>query len=128
MPIYEKQLAEQPDSNDLQLVVAQINHDIGRNHSNSKRYADSFPYFENAMNSLEKFRRQNPDKPEIMKLLGDCHIQFSLALSWEERQTEAENHSAKAIEIFGSVKLRPTPEILSKPFHFWKKPLKFYWV
>ncbi|MCY7344992.1 MAG: hypothetical protein LH614_02135, partial [Pyrinomonadaceae bacterium] len=100
VPIYEKQLAAQPDSNDLQFALAQINHDIGRNRSNSKKYADSFPYFETATASLEKLRRQDPNQSDTLKLLGDCHIQFALALSWEERQKEAETQSAKGIEIF----------------------------
>ncbi|MCY7375852.1 MAG: protein kinase [Pyrinomonadaceae bacterium] len=99
LPIYEKQLAEQPASNELKFALAQINHDIGRNRSNSKKYADSFPYFENAMASLEKLRRQNPNNTDILKLLGDCYTQFAVALSWEERQKEAETQSAKAIEI-----------------------------
>ena len=98
--IYEKQFAEQPESGESKFALAQINHDIGKNLSNGKKYSDSFSYFERAIVSLEELRRQQPNKPGILKLLGDCRIQFALALSWEERQNEAEAESAKAREIF----------------------------
>jgi len=80
--------------------LAQINYEIGRNHFVTKRYADSFPHFENAAASLEKLRQQNPNQVNIIKLLGDGHNQYALALSWEERQKEAETESAKAVELF----------------------------
>ncbi len=100
LTIYEKQLAEQPASNELKFALAQINYDIGKNRFTTKRYANSFAYFENATASLEKLRQQNPNQVSILKLLGDCHSQYALALSWEERQKEAEIELAKAIEIF----------------------------
>jgi len=100
LPIFEKQLAENPASGESQFALAQVNHDIGKNRSNSKKYSDSFPYFENAATSLEKLRGQNPNQIDVLKLLGDCRTQYAIALSWEERQTEAEGEAAKAREIF----------------------------
>ena len=93
-------IAEKPESEELKFDLVQINHDIGKNRSNGKKYADSFSYFENAIASLENLRRQNPNKTDILKLLGDCRIQFAVALSWEERQKEAETEATKAIEMF----------------------------
>ena len=100
LTIYEKQLAEQLPSNELKFALAQTNYDIGKNRFTTKRYSDSFAYFENSAASLEKLRQQNPNQVNVLKLLGDGHNQYALALSWETRQKEAEIESAKAVELF----------------------------
>jgi len=97
--IYEKIPAEQSDANDLKFALAQIIYDIGKNRADGKKYSESFPHFERAIAMLEKTRQENPNQIDALKLLGDCHTQFAVALSWEEKQAEAEAQAAKAIEI-----------------------------
>ncbi len=98
--IYEKQLAAQPESNELQFALAQINYDLGKNRTTTTKDTDTFAYFENSVASLEKLRQQNPNQVNVLKLLGDCYYQYAYALSWEERQKEAETELAKAVELF----------------------------
>ncbi len=97
--IYEKLLAEQTESNNLQFALAQTNFDIGKNYANSKSYAESFPYYEKAINSLENLLQKNQNQNDAIKLLGDCHSQFGLALSWEGKQKKAEQQMTRAVEI-----------------------------
>ena len=99
LQIYEKMPAEQSDANDLKTALAQIIYDIGKNRADGKKYSESFPHFERAIAMLEKTRQENPNQIDALKLLGDCHTQFAVALSWEEKQAEAEAQAAKAIEI-----------------------------
>lgn len=44
-------------------------------------------------------RRENPNQTDVIKLLGNSRTQLSNALSWEEKQTEAEAEAARAIEL-----------------------------
>lgn len=100
LAVYEKLLAAAPESNELPFALAQVNHDIGRNFSSSRRYVDAILYFEKATAALETLRLQNPNNTDILRLLGDCRAQLALSLSWELRQAEAETQAAQAREIF----------------------------
>ena len=97
--IYEKLLAENPASNELKFALAKINYNIGTNHVTYKKYSGSFPYYEKAIAALENLRRGNPNQTDVIKLLGNSRTQLSNALSWEEKQTEAEAEAARAIEL-----------------------------
>ena len=50
--IYEKLVAENPASNDLQFSLAKVNYDCGLNLQANKKHSESFAYFEKAKNLL----------------------------------------------------------------------------
>ena len=93
---------------DRTFTIAEVTYEIGRNRTALTKYSDSFPYFERAIAALEDLRIGAGDDPEVLKLLGDCRVQFALALSWEKRQEEAEKEAAQGIaDLERAVAVRP---------------------
>ena len=93
---------------DRTFAIAEVTYEIGRNRTALTKYSDSFPYFEKAIAALEDLRIGARDDAEVLKLLGDCRVQFALALSWEKRQEEAEKEAAKGIaDLERAVAVRP---------------------
>lgn len=97
--IYDRLHAENPASIQLELARARVNYNLGRNRANYRNNSDSFVYLERAIIALENLRREDPEQKDLIKLLGDCRIQLSNALSWEGKQPEAEAEAGRAIEL-----------------------------
>lgn len=97
--LYEKLVAERPESVALKRAQAETNLDIGQTHSRNQHYADAYPHLRGALASLEEIRRTNPDDTEALRLLAKGHTLLGVALSWDTRQDEAEAEMAEAVKI-----------------------------
>ena len=81
-------------------AVARTRHDVGRNFTNTKRYAGALEYFVGAIASTDKLLRTHPGDLDTLALLADSHAQYGLALSWEGRQREAEAAMSRAAALY----------------------------
>lgn len=111
---HEQLVAERPDDAELRGRLARVSHDIGRNESNTKRYAGSFPHFTRAISVAREVLRRRPEALDVLALLADSHAQYGLALSWEGRQREAEAQMGVAAGLYEpAVRVRPDDVMLS---------------
>ncbi|HQU86297.1 MAG TPA: protein kinase, partial [Pyrinomonadaceae bacterium] len=97
--IYDKLVEENPSSNDLRFNLAKVNYDFGLNLQSNKKHSESLAYFEKAKNLLTEINREKPNQLEILQTMAEVKIQNAYALSWAEKQTEAETEASEATTI-----------------------------
>ena len=97
---YEKLLKEQPGSRELQLAAAESQLDLANSYYFNDQLAQVYPPLNKALAAFETFRQQDPDNPEILRLLGRGHMSLSMTLSWDGKQKEGEDEMAKAFAIY----------------------------
>ena len=100
LEIYEKLVAENPSANNLRLSLAKVDYDFGLNLQSNKKHSESLAYFEKAKNLLANLDAETPNKLEILRTIAEVKIQNANALSWAERQAEAETEAKEAITIY----------------------------
>lgn len=100
LEIYERLVAENPASADLRFGLAKINYDFGLNLQASKQYGESLGYFEKAKSLLSELNREQPRRTELRRAFGEAKIQNAHALSWAEKQAEAETEASEAVAIY----------------------------
>lgn len=99
LQIYAQLVAENPLSSDLRFSLAKVNYDFGLNLQSNKKHSESLAYFEKAKTLLAEINREKPDQLEILQTTAEVKIQNAYALSWAERQPEAETEAKEAILI-----------------------------
>ncbi len=99
LEIYGKLVAGNIASSDLRFGLAKVEYDSGLNLQANKKYSDSLAYFEKAKKLLADLDAEKPQQAEILRTLVEVKIQNANALSWSERQAEAENEAAEAVKI-----------------------------
>ena len=97
---YEALAARQPADPLLMRAVARTRHDVGRNFTNTKRYAAALPHFAGAIAAAGRLHAARPGDLDTLALLADTHAQHGLALSWEGRQPEAEAEMDRAAALY----------------------------
>ncbi|HKP14266.1 MAG TPA: hypothetical protein VJZ91_19250 [Blastocatellia bacterium] len=104
--IYERLVAERPDSLELQKAFLETQTEDATSYINLSRFAEAIPPLQQAAGKLEELRRTNPDDTEAERILAKCLVSLGVALSWETRQTEAEAEMARAVTIAESLVAR----------------------
>jgi tetratricopeptide (TPR) repeat protein len=112
--LYEGEAAASSYDAEVQIALAQTMHDLGRHHSNSSRYAGALGPFEQAIAVAERARLARPDDADLLRLIGDTHAQYGLALSWEGRQQEGEAEMARAAAIYAPLMARDPNDVPSR--------------
>ena len=100
LEIYEKLVAENPESSKLRLNLAKVDYDFGLNLQSNKKHSESLVYFEKAKNLLANLNSETPNQTELLRTIAETKIQNANALSWTKRQTEAETEAKEAITIY----------------------------
>lgn len=96
LKIYEKLLRENPNSFDLQIAFIETNLQYGTTHSINNKYSEAIPIFEKSILDLVSLDQNNR---ETLKLKATALAQLGNALSWDNKQTEAEAKMTEAVKI-----------------------------
>lgn len=99
LEIYERLAAANPAATDLRFGLAKVYYDFGLNSQTSKNYSESLVFFGKAKTLLVALDAEKPHQTEIRRTLAETEIQNANALSWSERQPEAEREAAEARTI-----------------------------
>jgi serine/threonine protein kinase len=97
--LYETLVAEQPAAIELKLALIESNLEYASILFEKQQFAQTYPYLRTALASLEEIRRTRPDDREVRHLLGNCHTQLGISLSWDGKQAEGESEITKAVAI-----------------------------
>jgi tetratricopeptide (TPR) repeat protein len=106
LQIYERLIAERPESLDLQRAFHEAQVEKAMNYSSLGRDAEAIPLLQKAAGNIETLRRTYPGDAETERIFARCLASLGLSLSWESRQTEAEAEMARAIAIAESLVAR----------------------
>lgn len=93
--IYESLIIEDP-SFDLKIANINVQLELGATHSNNNQYQTAIPIFQNALKLLGNL---DPENIETQKFIAKAFAQLGNALSWSDKQTEAEINLAKSVKI-----------------------------
>ncbi|MEP6902428.1 MAG: protein kinase [Actinomycetota bacterium] len=96
LKIYEKLVAENPQSFDLQIAFIQTQMENGFTYSDNNQYSVAIPIFQKVLDQLSKLDQSNR---ETKRLAAKAFSLLANALSWDNRQAEAEPEMNKSIEI-----------------------------
>ena len=97
--IYAELLAANPGSPELQLGWARANLHLAFSASGSQKFPESIAYARKAIASAEELRQRAPERIDVLMVLAEGYRQLADALSWDEKQAEAEAEIAKALAI-----------------------------
>ncbi|HWS88129.1 MAG TPA: protein kinase [Pyrinomonadaceae bacterium] len=106
LQIYEKLVAEQPGSLELQRAFLEAQTEDATSYLNRNRYAEAIPPLQRASSKLEELRRAHPGDTETERVLAKGLVSLAVSLSWEGRQPEAEAEMARAVAIAESLAAR----------------------
>lgn len=110
--IYQRLSAENPQLLDLKLAVIQTRLDFGATNSSNNQYTEAIPAFQNAIADLSHL---DQNELEVQRLTALGTAQLSNALSWNEKQSEAELEMAKAVKIIGELVAKyPNDTLISR--------------
>ena len=96
LEIYQRLSAENPQSFDLKLAVIQTQLDNGATFSSNNQYSEAIPVFQKVTEDLS---RLDQNQPEVQRLTALAIAQLSNSLSWNEKQSEAEEKITIAVKI-----------------------------
>jgi eukaryotic-like serine/threonine-protein kinase len=94
--IYEKLTAENPQDINLRIAYVETKMDTGATFSTNNQYDEAIPIFRQTLADLAQLDQNNQ---EILRLTSVILAQLGNALSWNEKQPEAETEMAKAVKI-----------------------------
>ncbi len=98
--IYENLLATGGESFELQTAYLEAQIELGETYSNNNRFGEAVPILRRTIAALE---RLDPNHRETQRLLARSYSQLGNALSWDDKQPEAERAMAKAVVIAESL-------------------------
>jgi tetratricopeptide (TPR) repeat protein len=104
--IYEKLVAENPDSLALQTGLLETQIEDAASFVDTNRFAEAVPMLQQTVGKIEELSRKNPDNAEAARILAKCLAYLGHSLSWESRQPEAETAMTRAVEITESLAAR----------------------
>ncbi|MDQ3798171.1 MAG: hypothetical protein M3384_01865, partial [Acidobacteriota bacterium] len=119
LEIYERLVAENPASLELQRAFLETQIEVAANYTSLNRDAEAIPLLQKAAGKIEELRRTNPDDTETKRIFAKCLAALGLALSWESRQSEAETEMARAVTIAESLATR-FPNDTNLKLELWK--------
>ncbi len=104
--IYEKLVAENPDSLPLKTALLETQIEDAVSYVDLNRFAEAVPLLQQTASRIEKLRQTNPGDAEIWRIQAKCLAYLGYSLSWESRQPEAEAEMTRAVEITESLAAR----------------------
>jgi non-specific serine/threonine protein kinase/serine/threonine-protein kinase len=104
--IYEKLVAENPQSLSLQTALLETQIEDAAGYIDMSKFAESIPVLQKASSKIEELRRANAGDAEIERILAKCLTYLGYSLSWESRQPEAEAEMTRAVKITESLAAR----------------------
>ncbi len=96
LKIYENLLVENPNSDELKTAYIETNLQYGTVFSINNKYSEAIPIFEK---SLENLSRLDQTNRETHRLKALTLAQLGNALSWNDKQPEAEAKMTEAVKI-----------------------------
>jgi non-specific serine/threonine protein kinase/serine/threonine-protein kinase len=106
LQIYENLAAAAPGSLALQRALLETRVEDAVRFVNLSRYAEAIPLLQQSASKIEALRRTHPADTEAERIQSTCLASLGLALSWENRQPEAEAEMARAVAIAESLVAR----------------------
>ena len=104
--IYEKLVAENPQSLSLQLALLETQIEDAAGSIDLSKFAEAIPVLQKAASKIEELRQANEGEAEIERILAKCLTFLGYSLSWESRQPEAEAEMTRAVNITESLAAR----------------------
>jgi eukaryotic-like serine/threonine-protein kinase len=98
--LYEQLLAEDPHSPELQAAYVETNLQFGTTFAINNKYAEAIPIFERSIHDLSGMSQTDR---EIMRLNATTLAQLGNALSWSDRQPEAEEKITESVKIISDL-------------------------
>ena len=99
LQLYEKLAAEQPGSLPLRRAWLEAQIEEATNYVNLARDAEAVPLLQRAAAAIDALHREHEGDVETTRILARCLASLGLALSWSNRQPEAEAEMARAVPI-----------------------------
>ena len=96
LKIYENLSAKNPEAFDLQIAFLETRIEGAETYSYNNQFSEAIPILREAVAALE---RLDQNHGETRRLTSKSHSRLAFALSWNDRQAEAETEMAKAITI-----------------------------
>ena len=100
LKIYEQMRSTNPESADLQIAYSEAQIEYGSTYSSNNQYGEAIPIFQKAIDDLAG---QDQNNQEIQKISALAFAQLGNALSWNDKQPEAEIEMSKAVKIIGDL-------------------------
>ena len=101
--LYKGLIAEYPNSTDIEKASADAAIDFGHINAINNQYAIAIPTFRQVITDLEKMDHNDPDVTR-MKALATAYL--GNALSWDDKQAEAETENQKAVQLADDLRAR----------------------
>jgi len=112
LEIYQKLIAENPQSLELRIVRIDAQMEYGATFSVNNQFGEAIPIFQKTIAELALLDQNNR---EIQRLTTLMPAQLSNAFSWNGKQTEAEAEMTKAIQIIENlVEKNPNDNIIRR--------------
>jgi non-specific serine/threonine protein kinase/serine/threonine-protein kinase len=99
LQLYSKLVAEQPDSLPFRRSLIETQIEEGTMYVNLSRDAEAVPLLQRAAAAVDALHREHQSDIETQRIVARCLASLGLALSWNNRQPEAEAEMAKAVSI-----------------------------
>ena len=96
LKIYEKLLAENPNSFELKTAYIETNLQYGTTFSINNKFSEAIPILEKSIQDLAGLEQTNRETKRLKAL---TLAQLGNALSWDDKQTEAEAKMTEAVKI-----------------------------
>ncbi|HEY9405335.1 MAG TPA: serine/threonine-protein kinase [Pyrinomonadaceae bacterium] len=94
--VHANLLTAEPHSDELRMAYLKSKFDIAELHSHNNQYSIAVPMLREIVGTLEQFEA---DQREARRFLAAAYAQLGNALSWDDKQREAEAEMAKATAI-----------------------------
>ncbi len=95
--IYDRLLAERPESVELRLAASEARLGLANTHYYNDQLAEIYPLLSSALPTLETLRQTDPENIEARRLLGRGYTLLGMTLFWDGKQKEGEAEMAKAL-------------------------------
>ena len=119
LQLYEKLVAEQPNSLPLRRALLETQVEEGTMYVNLSRDAEAVPLLQRAAADIDALHREHQADAETARVLVRCLTSLGLALSWNNRQREAEAEMARAVTLAEALVAR-SPNDTNLKQELWK--------
>ncbi|MGB7923990.1 MAG: tetratricopeptide repeat protein [Pyrinomonadaceae bacterium] len=101
--IYDRLLAERPESVGLRLAASEARLGLANTHYFNDQIAAIYPLLRSALATLETLKQTDPEHVETRRLLGRGYTLLGMTLYWDGKQKEGEAEMMKAVAITESL-------------------------
>ena len=103
LELYKQLIAEFPNSADIEKASADAAIDFGHINAINNQYAIAVPIFRQVVADLERMDRSDP---EVARMTALATAYLGNALSWDDKQAEAEIENQKAVSMADELRTR----------------------